>query len=79
MTFLVRPGGTPMAGLQEMDGLLQDAWQPMNRKYAADPEPDPVAFLRRYMCHVRRVPVLAPPPHFNMMCLPIRHRDITSS
>ena len=25
--------------LAEMDGLLQDAWRPINLKYAADPEP----------------------------------------
>ena len=42
-----------------MDGLLQDAWRPINRKYASDPEPDPAAFLRRYGCHVRRVPMIA--------------------
>ena len=46
-------------GLAEMDGLLQDAWRPINRKYATDPEPDPLAFLRRYGHHVRRVPMLA--------------------
>ena len=31
----------------------------MNRKYADSPEPDPVAFLRRYGHHVRRVPMVA--------------------
>ena len=61
VTFLSRPDGTATANLAEMDGLLQDAWRPINRKYASDPEPDPAAFLRRYGCHVRRVPMLASP------------------
>ena len=59
VTFLTRPDGTAPASLAEMDGLLQDAWRPINRKYATDPEPDPLAFLRRYGHHVRRVPMLA--------------------
>ena len=59
VTFLTRPDGTATANLAEMDGLLQDAWRPINRKYATDPEPDPLAFLRRYGHHVRRVPMLA--------------------
>ena len=42
-----------------MDGLLQDAWRPINCKYATDPEPDPAAFLRRYGHHVWRVPMIA--------------------
>ena len=42
-----------------MDGLLQDAWRPINRKYETDHEPDPAAFLRRYGHHVRRVPMIA--------------------
>ena len=42
-----------------MDGLLHDAWRPINRKYETDPEPDPAAFLRRYGNHVRRVPMIA--------------------
>ena len=37
-----------MANLAEMDGLLQNAWRPINRKYASNPEPDPAAFLRQY-------------------------------
>ena len=40
-----------------MDGLLQDAWRPISCKYASDAELDPAAFLRRYGCHVRRVPM----------------------
>ena len=59
VTFLTRPDGTATASLAEMDGLLQDAWRPIGRKYATDPEPDPLAFLRRYGHHVRRVPMLA--------------------
>ena len=59
VTFLSRPDGTATAKLAEMVGLLQDAWRPMNRKHALDPEPDPVAFLRRYGHHVRRVPMIA--------------------
>ena len=59
VTFLSKPDGTATANLAEMDGLLQDAWRPINRKYAADPEPDPTAFLRRYGHHVRRVPMIA--------------------
>ena len=31
----------------------------MNRMYAVDPEPDSVAFLRRYGQHVRRLPMIA--------------------
>ena len=42
-----------------MDGLLQDAWRPINRKYASDPQPDLAAFVRRYGSHVRRVPMIA--------------------
>ena len=59
ITFLSRPDGTATANLVEMDGLLQDAWRPINRKYDTDPEPDPAAFLRRYGNHVRRVPMIA--------------------
>ena len=59
VTFLSRPDGTATANLAEMDGLLQDVWRPINRKYATDPEPDPAAFLRRYGHHVRRVPMIA--------------------
>ena len=59
VTFRSRPDGTATANLAEMDGLLQDAWRPMNRKYAPDPEPDPAAFLRPFGHHVRRVPMIA--------------------
>ena len=59
VTFLTRPDGTATANLAEMDGLLQDAWRPIIRKYASDPEPDPAAFVRRYGRHVRRVPMIA--------------------
>ena len=59
VTFLTRPDGTAAASLAEMDGLLQDAWRPINRKYATDPEPDPLAYLRQYGHHMRRVPMLA--------------------
>ena len=59
VTFLSRADSTATANLAEMDGLLQDAWRPINRKYASDPEPDPAAFLRRYGSHVRRVPMIA--------------------
>ena len=58
-TFLSRPDGAATPDLAEMDGLLQDAWRPINRKYATDAEPDPTAFLRRYGHHVRRVPMIA--------------------
>ena len=59
VTSLSTPDGTATANLAEMDGLLQDAWRPINRKYATDPEPDPKAVLRRYGYHVRRVPIIA--------------------
>ena len=59
VTFLTRPDGTATANLAEMDALLQDAWRPINRKYALDPEPDPAAFLHRYGRHVQRVPMIA--------------------
>ena len=59
VTFLSTPDGTATTNLAEMDGLLQDAWRPIDRKYVSDPEPDPAAFLRRYGCHVRRVPMIA--------------------
>ena len=59
VTFLTRPDGTATASLAEMDGLLQDLRRPINRKYATDPELEPLAFLRRYGHHVRRVPMLA--------------------
>ena len=59
VTFLSRPDVTATANLAEMDGLLQDAWRPINRKYASDPEPDPAAFLRWYGCPMRRVPMIA--------------------
>ena len=61
VTFLTRPNGTAKANLREMDGLLQDAWRPINRKYAAAPEPDPAEFLRRYGHHMHGVPMLASP------------------
>ena len=53
------PDGTTTANVSEMDGLLQEAWRPINCKYAVDPKPNPVAFLRRYGQHVRRVPMIA--------------------
>ena len=59
VTFLSRPDGTATANLGEMDGLLQDTWRPVDRKYADSSEPDPVAFLRHYGHHVRRVPMVA--------------------
>ena len=59
VTFLSRPDGTATANLAEMDGLLQDAWRPMNGKYATDAKSDTTAFLRRYGRHVRRVPMIA--------------------
>ena len=61
VTFLVRPDGTPTANLREMDSLLQDAWRPINRKYAEPAEPDPAEFLRRYGRHVRCVPMFSGP------------------
>ena len=48
VTFLSKPDGTATANFAEMDGLLQDAWRPINRKFAWDPEPHPAAFPRRY-------------------------------
>ena len=59
VTFLSKPDGTATANPAEMDGLLQDAWCPINRKYATDTKLDPVVFLRRYGHHVRRVPMIA--------------------
>ena len=59
VTFLSGPDGTATAHLAEMDGLLQDAWRPINRMCATDPEPDPAAFLCRYGHQVRRVPMIA--------------------
>ena len=59
VTFLSRPDGTATANLAKIDGLLHDAWLPINRKYATDPEPDLAAFLRGYGRHVRRVPMIA--------------------
>ena len=59
VTFLSKPDGFAMVNLSEMDGLLQEAWRPINRKYATDPDPDPAAFLPRYGHHVRRVPMIA--------------------
>ena len=60
-TFLVRPDGMPTANLREMDSLLQDAWRPINRKYAEAAEPDLAEFLRRYGRHVRCVPMISGP------------------
>ena len=48
-----------MANPAEMDGLLEDAWRSINRKYALDPEPDPAAVLHWYGHHVRGVPMIA--------------------
>ena len=59
VTFLFRPDGIATANVAEMDGLLQETWRPINRKYATDPEPDQAAFLRRYGHHVRQVPMIA--------------------
>ena len=52
VTFLSTPDGTATANLAEMDGLLHDAWRPINRNYASDAEPDPAAFLCRYGRHM---------------------------
>ena len=43
VTLLSRRDGTATAYQAEMDGLLQDAWRPINPKYAVDPKPDPAA------------------------------------
>ena len=51
----------PTANLLEMESLLQDAWRPINRKYAEAAEPDPAEFLRRYGHHVRCVPMISGP------------------
>ena len=59
VTFLSGQDGTTTANLAEMDGLLQDARRPINRKYATDADPDPAAFLRWYGHHVGRVPMMA--------------------
>ena len=59
VTFLSRPDGTATSSLAKMDGLLQDACRPINRKYTTDAKPDPTTFLRRYGHHVRWVPMIA--------------------
>ena len=46
VTFLSGLDGTATANLVEMDGLMQEAWRSINRKYASDPEPDQSSFLR---------------------------------
>ena len=46
VTFLSRLDGIATANLAETDHLLQDAWRPINRKYATDATPDPAAFVR---------------------------------
>ena len=63
LTFLSKPDGTATANLAEMDGLLQDAWRPINREYATDPEADSAAFLRRCGHHVLRVTMIASQLH----------------
>ena len=59
VTILTRPDGTATRNLAEMDGPLQDAWRPINRKYASDPQPNPAASLRRYGQQLRQVPKIA--------------------
>ena len=59
VTFLLRRDGTATSNLAEMDGLLRDAWRPINRTYATHPEPDPTPFLRQCGHHVWRVPMIA--------------------
>ena len=60
VTLLSRPDGTATANVAEIDGLLQAAWRPINRKYAVDPDPDPAAIVRLYWHHVWWVPIIAP-------------------
>ena len=57
--FLFPPDGNMTANIRETDGLLREAWGPINRKYAESPQPCPVAFLAKYGCRLRKSPVLA--------------------
>ena len=60
-TFLTYLNGTTKASLREMEGLVHNAWRPINRKYAHAPEWDPADFLRENGRHVHWVPTLASP------------------
>ena len=59
LVFLARPDGNAMVNIREMDGLLREAWAPINQKYAEAPEPCPEAFMAKYGHHLRKVPMLA--------------------
>ena len=59
VVFLARPDGSATANVREMDGLLREAWGPMNRKYAEAPEPCPEAFMAKYRRYLRKIPMLA--------------------
>ena len=52
------PSSPARQHLQEMDGVLQDTWHPINRKIAVALELDPAEEHRN---HVRRVPMFASP------------------
>ena len=59
VVFLAQPDGSAKANVREMDGLLREAWGPINRKYAEAPEPCPEACMAKYGHHLRKVPMLA--------------------
>ena len=57
LVVLTRPDGSLTGDLQEMDTLLQDAWFPIMRKYAGQPEPSVPDFLAAYGRHLQCHPM----------------------
>ena len=44
--------GTYTANIVEMDSVIRAAWQPLNRRYAAKPEPWVEQFMKEYRRHI---------------------------
>jgi hypothetical protein len=57
VTLLERPDKTLTGNRSEMDRLLHDAWDPIMRRYASSPEPDPAVFLQHYGQHIVHTPM----------------------
>lgn len=48
VSLLQRPDGTHTGNIKEMDGMLHAAWDPIMRRFAERPEPDPALFMQHY-------------------------------
>ena len=55
-TLLQREDGGVTTSVAEMDAILEEAWGPIFRKYASQPEPPWEPFLTEYKSYLRRPP-----------------------